>query len=251
MEKVQGDSRKQRFFPARSQLVETIGARLRFVAAVVRLEPSIPSGDLRLLSGGPSVADVDLSRVLPKSGEAKQERRAYRAFVRLATADPSWFQAALEWTLEAFASRPERFAPRNSHSLAMEVLDWLVERESDPKSEAARAMLLDWIRSRMTDAEFCKGRGIRLADLRRAIETYSSALANRIDTMLVEDRPHTSGQVIVGAAAIAAETRRSQAGVLRLIESGKLPVARLAGEVVSTQDLLRPCRQYGVNALAA
>ncbi len=233
-----------------SPLVETIGARLRFVAAVVRLEPSIPSGDLHLLSGGHSVAAVDLSRVLPEPGEAEQERRAYRAFVRLATADPSWFQAALEWTLETFASRPERFAPRNSDSLVVEVLDWLVKRESDPKSEAARVMLLDWFRSRMTDAAFCKDRSIKLADLRRAIKTYSCAIAERIDTMLAEER-HCAGQVVVGAEAIAAETRRSPAGVLRLIEGGKLPVVRLAGEVISTQDLLRPCRQYGVNAIAA
>ena len=195
---------------------------------------------------------MDLSRVLPEPGEAEQERRTYRAFARLATADPSWFQAALEWTLETFASRPGRFAPRNSDSLVIEVLDWLVKRESDPKSEAARVMLLGWIRSRMTDSAFCKERSIKLADLRRAIETYSCALADRIDTMLVEER-HSAGQLIVGAGAIAAETRRSTAGVLRLIEVGKLPVARLAGEIVSTADLLRrePFRRYGATAIAA
>lgn len=249
MKKVEVDGEKRRFFPARSPLVEAVAARLRFVAAVVRLEPSIPSGDLRLLSGGHSVAAVDLSRVLPEPGEAEQERRAYRAFVRLATDDPSWFQAALEWTLETFANRPEQFAPRNGDSIVIEVLDWLVEREGDPKSEAARVILLDWIRSRMTDAAFCKGRSIKLAYLRRAIETYSRAIGERIDTMLAEDRPY-GAQVVIGAEAIATETRRSTAGALRLIEGGKLPVAHLAGEVVSTRDLLRPHRRY-VTALAA
>jgi hypothetical protein len=58
-------------------------------------------------------------------------------------------------------------------------------------------------------------------------------------------------QVVTGVEEIASATRRTPAGVLRLIEGGKLPVAVVAGKPTSTQAMLRPHRRYGVTAIAA
>jgi hypothetical protein len=63
--------------------------------------------------------------------------------------------------------------------------------------------------------------------------------------------PPIGDQVVVGVEEIANATRRSPAGVLRLIQGGKLPVVTLAGQPTSTQDLLRPYRRYGETAVAA
>jgi hypothetical protein len=58
-------------------------------------------------------------------------------------------------------------------------------------------------------------------------------------------------QVVTGVEEIARETRRGRAGTLRLIEGGKLPVASIGGETISTKDMLRPHRRYGVSKIAA
>jgi hypothetical protein len=58
-------------------------------------------------------------------------------------------------------------------------------------------------------------------------------------------------QVVSGIEEIATATRRTPAGVLRLIEGGKLPVAVVDGKPVSTQAMLRRHRRYGVTAIAA
>jgi hypothetical protein len=58
-------------------------------------------------------------------------------------------------------------------------------------------------------------------------------------------------QVAVGVEEIAKETRRTPAGVLRLIEGGKLPVAKVNGETISTTSMLRRHRRYGETAIAA
>jgi hypothetical protein len=67
-----------------------------------------------------------------------------------------------------------------------------------------------------------------------------------------DETPAPAGpQVAVGVEEIATATRRSPAGVLRLIEGGKLPVAVVDGKPVSTQAMLRPHRRYGASAIAA
>jgi hypothetical protein len=104
--------------------------------------------------------DRTWSEILPDASEARQFRRLYRAFLRMARADASWFGAALEWFSETFGA-----------------------------------------------------------------------------------------QVVVGLAAIAHETQRSTSGALRLIEGGKLPAAKIAGEFVSTVDVLRPHRRHGDSAV--
>jgi hypothetical protein len=58
-------------------------------------------------------------------------------------------------------------------------------------------------------------------------------------------------QVAVGVEEIARETRRTPAGVLRLIQGGKLPVAKVNGETISTTSMLRRHRRYGASAIAA
>ena len=67
-----------------------------------------------------------------------------------------------------------------------------------------------------------------------------------------DETPAPAGpQVAVGVEEIASATRRTPAGVLRLIEGGKLPVAVIDGKPTSTQAMLRPHRRYGVTAIAA
>jgi len=58
-------------------------------------------------------------------------------------------------------------------------------------------------------------------------------------------------QVVTGVEEIATATRRTPAGVLRLIQGGRLPVAVVAGKPTSTQAMLRPHRRYGASAIAA
>jgi hypothetical protein len=58
-------------------------------------------------------------------------------------------------------------------------------------------------------------------------------------------------QVVTGVEEIATETRRTPAGVLRLVKGGKLPVASVNGKPVSTTAVLRRHRRYGETAIAA
>jgi hypothetical protein len=58
-------------------------------------------------------------------------------------------------------------------------------------------------------------------------------------------------QVVTGVEEIATATRRTPAGVLRLIKGGKLPVYEVAGKPTSTHAMLRPHRRYGESAIAA
>jgi hypothetical protein len=58
-------------------------------------------------------------------------------------------------------------------------------------------------------------------------------------------------QVVTGVEEIASATRRTPAGVLRLIQGDKLPVYTVDGEPTSTHAMLRPHRRYGVSAIAA
>jgi hypothetical protein len=99
--------------------------------------------------------------VLPNRAEAYQFQRLYRAFLRMAVADATWFATALNWFAET------------------------------------------------------------------------------------DEAPVFGPQVVVGVEAIARATQRSPSGALRLIEGGKLPTAKIAGEFVSTVEALRPYRRYG------
>jgi hypothetical protein len=58
-------------------------------------------------------------------------------------------------------------------------------------------------------------------------------------------------QVVTGVEEIATATRRTPAGVLRLIQGGKLPVYEVEGTPTSTHAMLRPHRRYGETAIAA
>lgn len=103
--------------------------------------------------------------VLPSRAQANQFQRLYRAFLRMAVADVSWFATALTWFVET--DEPPVFGP----------------------------------------------------------------------------------QIVVGVDAIARETQRSPKGALRLIQGGKLPATKVAGEFVSTIEVLRPYRRYGDSAV--
>jgi hypothetical protein len=78
---------------------------------------------------------------------------------------------------------------------------------------------------------------------------FASAAARFFDA---DETPAPVGpQVVTGVEEIASATRRTPAGVLRLIECGKLPVHTVDGKPTSTQAMLRPHRRYGVTAIAA
>jgi hypothetical protein len=74
--------------------------------------------------------------------------------------------------------------------------------------------------------------------------------ATAAERFFADDAP-VGRQVVTGVEEIATATRRTPAGVLRLIQGGKLPVYEVEGTPTSTHAMLRPHRRYGVSAIAA
>jgi hypothetical protein len=82
--------------------------------------------------------------------------------------------------------------------------------------------------------------------------TWFASAAEKFFSDADETTPTPVGpQVVAGVEEIATATRRSPAGVLRLIQGGKLKVAYVAGKPTSTQAMLRRHRRYGVSKIAA
>jgi hypothetical protein len=182
--------------------------------------------------------------------------------------------------VEALAKYPQAQRLHNADRLINEALGWLVEKagptissqgtgtfgypitvktcgapiaDPDPIFDADRRLVLNWIKSRDGVERFCADRCIRPADLERPMERLARVIAGRLtEPIITEDRGAThGGQAVLGADKIAAETRPTRARTLRLIQGGKLPDASVAGEHVSTQELLRPHRRRGATAIAA
>jgi hypothetical protein len=212
----------------------------------------------------------------PAEYDQRCEAKLYRSFLHLVRDDFSWLGSAVA----ALARFPQALPLlRNADRIVHEARDWLAEKagpatasastdtfgypitvktcgapiaDVDPIFDADRRLVCNWIQWRDGADRFCADRCIRLADLDRALERLARAIAGRLtEPIIAEDCGSRGGQVVIGAEKIATATRRTPAGVLRLIQGGKLPVASVAGEHVSTQDLLRPHRRHGVSAIAA
>jgi hypothetical protein len=139
---------------------------------------------------------------------------------------------------------PEIFDPHKVDDIEFETLEVIRLEVDKPHLESARQKVWAWVKSRGRESEPTA-----------ALEQFAAFLA---EVSISAEAPlfktpiaHKGGQVVIGPEKIAAETRRTPAGVLRLIEGGKLPTASVAGQHVSTKDILRPHRRYGASAIAA
>jgi hypothetical protein len=162
-----------------------------------------------------------------------EDAALYKWWRHAAADDATRFADAIFW---AAAHEPEIFEPRNLDAIEDEMLDVLQHVVDDPSADAARQSVRAWIRSRGN-----------LDEPTDALSIFARHLASAGTLKAITPK---TGQVVVGVDAIAAETRRSVRGTLRLISNNKLPVAHVAGRPCSTQDLLRPHRDYHT-ALAA
>ena len=150
---------------------------------------------------------------------------------------------------------------RNAEERALEALDWIVDVEDDCALERARQIVLCWLREGKTQRAFAKAKGLCRVELRRLIERYCSAIADRINAAgrpiiairrgHCKDGGHRESDVVRGVDQIAAVTRRKPASALRLIEGGKAPIATLDGEPVALRHMLVKWRSPSKVRLAA
>ncbi len=150
---------------------------------------------------------------------------------------------------------------RNAKERALEALDWIVEVEDDCALERARQIVLCWLREGKTQRAFAKAKGLCRVALRRLIERYCLAIADRINAAgrpiiairrgHCKDGGHRESDVVRGVDQIAAVTRRKPASALRLIEGGKAPIATLDGEPVALRQMLVKWRSTSKARLAA
>jgi len=188
-----------------------------------------PSGKVDVIPGDPEPVDYG------DRSEA-QSSALYRWWRHSVRDDATWFSVAIEWAAD---NEPEFFEPRDLDAIEDEALDLVAQEVDDPDVEQARRSVWTWLRSRGALVE-------PAADLER----FASYLA-ATGTPLKASPAWRTRQFVIGLNEIAAETRRTPAGTLRLIQGGKIPIATIAGQPVSTQDLLRPSRRYGETAIAA
>ena len=175
-----------------------------------------------------------------------QVERLRKATFKLVSDDFSWW-ATLCREFEALVDN--ELPPANAELLALEAMDWIVQPEDGARVETARKLTLAWLRSGLSQRTFCRLVGGNRTALRRAADTYFSALAERLNA--APRRPAfplpatfrrfapRSPDIATGVEEIAAAIRRRPAHVLRLIAGGRLPVAIVAGERVASKSLLR------------
>jgi hypothetical protein len=157
-------------------------------------------------------------------------------------ADPKLFAEMAKRDDEIMGRR----APHNAEMITHILLDHLIEVEADPKVERARQIVLCWLRSKRSGdsmRKFCEAKGIVLNELTRHREKYFGALADKLaEAPTAPPRPiikvYASRDIVWGDAAHD-EYKRSPEKTQRMIEGGKLPVARLAGFVCANRKLLK------------
>jgi hypothetical protein len=229
--------------------------RIRMVANHVESSPFIPdaiwskplwmkhrTGSIKFLtpSGPAVVVEGD-----PAPVDHNEEGAAlYRWWRRRAQDDATLFADAIIW---ASQHEPDFDLPHNLDEIEDDLLDRMQRGLADREDNAARLAVLAWIKSRGT-----------LDEPTAEIERYAALLAEddlqhreQFGKPLFVNRAIPTRQVVVGVESIARETHRTPAGTLRRIQGGKIPVATIAGQPTSTQDLLRRCRRYGETAIAA
>jgi hypothetical protein len=244
---------KRRFSCATPLSIEAgkIVARLRMVARRIAEAPFIPDSvwakplhmrhqtrAVRYLTPSGKVDMIPGDEEPVDFGERTEAQNAglYRWWRHSATADATWFASAIVWAAD---NEPEFFQPRDLDEIEDEVLDLVGQEVDDPNLEDVRKTVFKWLRSRGQIEE-------PTAELERF-----AAYLNEHGTPLKASTAWRMRALVIGVDEIAAETRRTPAGTMRLIQGGKLPVATVAGKPCSTQDLLRPCRRHGVTAITA
>ena len=165
-----------------------------------------------------------------------QDAQLYRWWRHSAQDDATWFANAIMWAAE---NEPDIFEPRNLDEVEDEVLDLIQHEVDDLDVDGARQTVLAWIKSRD-----------QIDEPTAELERFASYLAEH-GTPFKASTAWRTRAVVIGIDEIAAETRRTPAGTLRLIQTSKIPTATIGGKPVSTQDLLRQSRRYGESAITA
>jgi hypothetical protein len=193
--------------------------------------------------------------------------------LRRAAADFAMWTAICD---ERMAMADNEPVPANVERQAFEAMDWLVQPEADEKIEAARLATLAWLKSGLTIRAYCQKEQTSRTTLTRAVDTYCAVLAERLSNAPaapgVKTRnnghlylapsfdprspiPYTwhapspathrldetgrNQDIAIGLDEIAAGIKRKPSTTLRLIEGGKLPVAKIGGEHVAS---MKACR---------
>jgi hypothetical protein len=164
----------------------------------------------------------------------------------------------------------------NAERCAFEAMDWIVQPEDDKKVEASRLATLAWLKSGLTVRAFCKKEHASRSTLTRAVDSYCTAIADRLSKAPPRrevgkgnndhlyrppgfdprapipfvwhaplpprhllDETGRNPDIAVGLDEIAAGIKRRPSTTLRLIEGGKIPVAKIGGEHVAS---MKACR---------
>jgi hypothetical protein len=146
---------------------------------------------------------------------------------------------------------------RNEHNRWAEALGWagnLVEVEKDESVKDARAIVLMWLRSGQSEAEFCQSNCPEPNELRRWIERYCKAIASRLQPSPPRViNPFAQGRhpdhLVFGIENIAGVLGRTPKKTERLVADGKLPAATFLGHLCAHRDMLRPYRNRAAVAL--
>jgi hypothetical protein len=132
---------------------------------------------------------------------------------------------------------------RNAEARNEQALDWIVTPEADEAVECARKATLAWLRSRKPQRAYAASNGICRVQLRRLVDRYCGALADRLNAgprraLAPDIRPVSNGTLARGVAEIGAVTRRTPAKTLKLIQGGKAPGAMLAGQPTALLEFI-------------
>lgn len=214
------------------------------------------------------VGDVVVKRLI------EHQRKRFLALVKN---DPTWIETAFA----AWEADPMRPRDLMAAAQADEALGWIVEKEADRDLDEARQITLFWLQTELPQRAFCVRFGVNRITLRREVEKYCKAIAQRLNeaplrpaapiadngrvahappprlvwTAPIASRiPLSDSETIVrGVEAIALATNRKPASVVRSIEGGTLPAAKIDGEWVAFSETISksPYRKKSKPALLA
>jgi hypothetical protein len=122
---------------------------------------------------------------------------------------------------------------------AWRVMNAIDELEPDEGLAKDRKTTLYWVQSGLNVKEFARRLGIWETTVRRSLGRYCEAVAERLNAA---NAPVTykSHDIVFGLCNIAAALGKTEKKTLKLIETGKLPVGKVGGELCASLTLLAP-----------
>ncbi|MGD0184025.1 MAG: hypothetical protein ABSC25_02115 [Roseiarcus sp.] len=131
-----------------------------------------------------------------------------------------------------------------------EALGWivlekpLVDGEPVTPQEQARRDIVEWMKSGMSQREFCRSKGVGQTSFRNTVAKFCAGVAERLNasgvTVRAEPVLYKNPDLLFGLDAIANALGKTTKKTQSLIDTGSIPVGEIGGRWCASVKMLRP-----------